>query len=131
MLPFKKEADMAFEWHGRDNGELVWEQQITRYYFISGEEIITKTPHGESAPIKIGTRLKLTKSEAHKFFKQGYVEYKTVTWNEKTDRYDRITVPLAKGTIGKDIETRYLKQSPCTQEEVSPRKKKLANPTEP
>jgi hypothetical protein len=131
MLHFKKEADMAFEWHGRDNGELVWEQQITRYYFISDEEIITKHRHGESSPVKVGTRLKLTKSEAHKFFKQGYVEYRTVTWNDKTNLYDRIVVPLTKGTIGKDIETRYLKQSPCTQEEVSPRKKKLANPTEP
>jgi len=115
---------MSFEWHGRDNGELVWEQEITRYYFISNEVVMTQHAHGWNEAIKVGTRLKLTKSEARKFFKDGYVEYHTVNWNDKTNRYDRVVIQIRDGHIGKDIETRTLKQFECTPEEVQPPKRK-------
>lgn len=115
---------MSFQWHGRDAGEVVWEQEITRYYFISNEVIMTQHAHGWNEAIKVGTRLKLTKSEAHKFFKHGYVDYHTVNWNEKTNRYDRVVIALRNGQIGKDIETRVLKQAECTPDDVAPKRKK-------
>jgi hypothetical protein len=115
---------MSFQWHGRENSELVWEQEIVRYYFISNESVVTRHAHGYSEIIKVGTRLKLTKSEARKFFKDGYIEFRTTNWNSATARYDRVTIQLHKGFIGKDVETRQLKQSECLPEDVALPKRK-------
>ena len=121
---------MAFTWHGRDNGGKVWEQEITRYYFISGEEIVVPAAHGPRPAVQVGTRLKLTKSEANKFFVRGYVDYHTTVWDEKSGRYNRTIIQLTNGRIGKDIESRVLHESECKPEDVSRRRKKLDNPQE-
>lgn len=123
---------MSFEWHGRDRADgKVWEQQITRYYFISGEEIIVPSSHGPRHIVKVGTRIKLTKSEANKFFVRGYVDYHTTVWDEKSGHYNRTIIQLTNGHIGKDIESRVLYESECKPEEVARRRKKLDNPTQP
>lgn len=116
---------MSFEWHGRGTADgKVWEQEITRYCFISGEEVITQAAHGPVTTIRVGTRLKLTKSEAHKFFKHGIVEFHTTVWDEKTGRYNRTIIPLTEGRIGMDKERRVLYEYECSPEDVAPPKRK-------
>ena len=114
---------MAFQWHGRDN-ELVWEQEIRRYYFVSNQTVTTNTTHGVYMNVDIGTRMKITKSEANKFFTKGYIERSFSTWNNETKKWVWVPVSMTNGTIQVDIEKRELRQHGCLPEDVAPKKKK-------
>ena len=116
---------MAFTWHGRDSGGVVWEQEITRYYFISDEEVAGQGRYGPDVHLRLGGHVKLSKSEVRKFFKDGYILLKVSNWNEKTDRYEPAQVAVSKGRIGRDIETRVLREYMCSPEDVAlPKRKK-------
>ena len=115
---------MSFQWHGRNNGELVWEQEIKRYYFVSGQEVIATAPHGNWTRLHIGTRMKITKSQANTFFTKGYVKFKTENWNAATGTWSYPDVELTNGKIEIDVEKRELRQLECQPEDVAPPKRK-------
>jgi hypothetical protein len=117
---------MPYTWHGRDTGGVVWEGDITRYYYVSGEEILADMQYedGQRPILRVGTRLKITKREAHQFFKRGYYEWSTMVYDKANKRWDRKYFPLSKGHIGKDIETRVLKEFNVQPEDVAPPKRK-------
>jgi hypothetical protein len=118
-----EETLMAFTWHGKQNGsDLLWESTITRYYFVCGQEIDVQYPHGMKREMNIGTRRKITKAQAHSFFKKGYFEYRTQSWNGT--RWVPTDIPIANGTIEKEIEHRNLRQLEAQPEDVQPPKRK-------
>jgi hypothetical protein len=116
---------MSVTWHGRDTGGVVWESEITRYYYVSGEEILADSEFvSQRAILKVGTRLKITKREAHLFFRKGCYEWSAMVFNKATGKWNRELFPLTKGYIGKDIETRVLKEYRVQPEDVAPAKRK-------
>jgi len=116
---------MPFEYYGRDH-DTVWTQEITRYYFITEEEVRVQREHttDQVTVVAVGTRLKVSKREAHTYFTKGYVEYRARSWNAATRRYEYMPFYLTKGEMHKDVETRVLKQYPVRPEDVAPPKRK-------
>lgn len=112
---------MPFTWHGREN-DVVWEQEIVRYYFVCEEELSLKRRHGEEQVIKKGTRLRITKAEAHKFFTKGYVRYRSYVFNGTRDV--SIDIDIHAGRVGKDVEVRTLTQYDVAPVDVKPPKRK-------
>jgi len=116
---------MAFQWHGRNQSDgIVWEQEIRRYYFRSEQIVTTNTNHGICTNVDVGSRMKITKSEANKFFKKGYFERSFSSWNNEIGKWVRILVPMTNGTIQVDVEKRELREYECLPEDVEPPKRK-------
>lgn len=116
---------MSFQWHGCSNGDtLVWEQEIKRYYFVSGQEVSSIMPYGSWTKLSIGTRMKITKSQAAKFFTKGYINIKVETWDATTGKWYYPEVRLTNGKIEVDIEKRELRRHECDPQDVIPPKRK-------
>lgn len=114
---------MSFQWHGRGNGELVWEQEIKRYYFVSGQEVVGAMPHGNWTKLSIGTRMKITKAQANKFFSKGYINITVENWNHASQKWEYPTIQLTMGKVEVDVEKRELRQYECQPEDVAPPKR--------
>ena len=123
---------MSFEWYGRTDEEtgmpreLVWKQQITRYRFIVGEEVMSiDRSNNPCVELRIGAELRLNKSEAKKFFTKGYVEYSISMWDAQRNQWVRNQYHITQGSLRKDIEYRELKQMSVDPAElVTPKKPK-------
>jgi hypothetical protein len=104
-------------WRGRGNPDgLVWEQDIYRYTFTSGEQIVIADKHGDRTAVRVGESWKISKRDAHKFFTKGYIEL--------FNRYCNAMIHISSGKIGLDIETRVLREHEVTPESVKPPKRK-------
>ena len=112
---------MPFTWHGREN-DVVWEQEITRYYFVCDEELTLKREYGDEQVIKKGLRIKITKAEAHRYFNKGYVRLHSHYWDGT--RRVRIDIDIHLGQVMKDIEVRKLTQYSVDPDDVKPPKRK-------
>ena len=110
---------MPFTWHGREN-DVVWEQEIIRYYFVCDEELTLKRQYGEEQVIKKGLRLKITKAEAHRYFSKGYVRVPSFYW----DGTRRVLIDIHLGQVMKDVEVRKLTQYDVDPDDVKPPKRK-------
>lgn len=123
---------MSFEWYGRTNEEtgtpreLVWKQQITRYRFIVGEEVMSiDRSNNPCVELRIGAELRLNKSEAKKFVTKGYVEYGVSMWDAQRNQWVRNQYRITQGSLRKDVEYRELKQMSVDPAEfVTPKKPK-------
>ena len=112
-------------WHGRGKPDgLVWEQDIYRYTFTSGEQIVIADKHGDRTAVRVGESWKISKRDAHKFFTKGYIELFSRYWNVETEFYVPTTIHISSGKIGLDIETRVLREHEVTPESVKPPKRK-------
>jgi len=112
-------------WYGRGNHDgLVWDQEIYRYRFTSGEQIIIPEKHGDRIAVRVGETWKISKRDAHRFFTRGYIELLSRYWNGETQFYVPTTIRISSGKVSLDIETRVLKEHEVTPESVKPPKRK-------
>jgi hypothetical protein len=114
---------MSFSWHGREQ-QTVWEQEIVRYHFTVKEEVTVQNQFNQTVTaLPIGTHLKISKREAHKYFTQGYIEWSAMSYREDSGRWERRYFQIRNGIVSKDIETRVLKQYEVQPHEVAPPKR--------
>ena len=115
---------MSFDWHGRGNPDgKVWEREIKRYQFTSGEAVILPSQFGERHVVSVGSSWKISKAEAHRWFQHGYIEVRTHCWNTTKGRIEPVDIRITNGKVHLDIEKSVLTEHEVTPESVAPKRK--------